>query len=305
MKTVFSNPQDIAHLWANQSQQEAKNSNRSFYFYGPTIYSYGSHFPIAKHYEGILLFTLNSYSVTTAKHIQIVRGASSHINKVYCFELPSSKSDKYSHEKNISQWIRSIKSEIEKLPKSRKPEIYIGNINGHISNLKKYVSLFGIKLNSEQKKIISIESKEDFLKLMQKDIEAKELFKKQIQTKGKALYNKYIDAWRTYNESELKKALTDKQSKLLSDYRNTLDLNKTFLRFNEVEIQTSKDVKIPLEVARRFYMWFVSVKSKGCVNCEKDILGYPVKSANESGLIVGCHDVPIAEINRIAAILNW
>ena len=49
MTKIVVSPETVAHLWANQVQQEAKNSNRSFYFYGPSIYSYGSHFEIARH----------------------------------------------------------------------------------------------------------------------------------------------------------------------------------------------------------------------------------------------------------------
>ena len=36
-------------MWANQARDGAKGS--SFYFNGDTIYSYGPHFPIARHVE--------------------------------------------------------------------------------------------------------------------------------------------------------------------------------------------------------------------------------------------------------------
>ena len=48
---VFSN-REIPHLWAHQTQDEARNGTASFYFRGATIYSYGSHFPIATHVKG-------------------------------------------------------------------------------------------------------------------------------------------------------------------------------------------------------------------------------------------------------------
>jgi hypothetical protein len=37
----------VAHLWANQSQDMARNSKGSIYFKGKVIYSYGSHWPLA------------------------------------------------------------------------------------------------------------------------------------------------------------------------------------------------------------------------------------------------------------------
>ena len=66
MKKVFTDISHIAHLWANQLQDEARNSGSgNFYFDGDVIYSYGSHFPIAKHVvnakgEKAVLFTTDS-----------------------------------------------------------------------------------------------------------------------------------------------------------------------------------------------------------------------------------------------------
>jgi hypothetical protein len=46
MKHVF-NSSEVPHIWALQQQNEGRNSQGNFYFNGATIYSYGSHFPIA------------------------------------------------------------------------------------------------------------------------------------------------------------------------------------------------------------------------------------------------------------------
>ena len=40
---------EVSHLWANRAQDEARNRQGNLYFTGDTIYSYGSHFPIARH----------------------------------------------------------------------------------------------------------------------------------------------------------------------------------------------------------------------------------------------------------------
>ena len=40
---------EIPHLWAHRTQDEARNRQGNLYFTGDTIYSYGSHFPIARH----------------------------------------------------------------------------------------------------------------------------------------------------------------------------------------------------------------------------------------------------------------
>jgi len=46
MKHVVNESQ-VAHLWANRVQSDARNQYDTFYFKGNTIFSYGSHFPIA------------------------------------------------------------------------------------------------------------------------------------------------------------------------------------------------------------------------------------------------------------------
>jgi len=40
----------VAHLWANKSQDSARESGGRFYFVGDTIYSYGAHFPSPRHF---------------------------------------------------------------------------------------------------------------------------------------------------------------------------------------------------------------------------------------------------------------
>lgn len=75
MKRVHS-PAMIAHLWANQSQSDARNATNSFYFIGATIYSYGRHFPIA-HFlpDGRVLWNDCYYSNSTSKHQMHVKHA--------------------------------------------------------------------------------------------------------------------------------------------------------------------------------------------------------------------------------------
>lgn len=79
MRTVFPSAQ-VAHLWANRSQPSARNGNRTVYFNGDTIYSYGGHFPMATWahkpgYGDVVLLNTNSYSISTSRHQRYVRQA--------------------------------------------------------------------------------------------------------------------------------------------------------------------------------------------------------------------------------------
>ena len=107
MRHVYSN-HEIPHLWAHQSQDEARNSSSSFYFSGPTIYSYGSHFPIARHVtnnqgERAILFTIARRSVTTSGHCAAVaRAIPSNISVFHVAHVQNGWGDLPNH----PQWSR-------------------------------------------------------------------------------------------------------------------------------------------------------------------------------------------------------
>jgi hypothetical protein len=82
-KEVFDTG-EIPHLWAHKVQANARNAQGNLYFDGDTIYSYGGHFPIARHVvdnptkktpKSAVLFTTRSYSNTTSGHISAVRSS--------------------------------------------------------------------------------------------------------------------------------------------------------------------------------------------------------------------------------------
>lgn len=64
--------EDVAHVWAHQTQSDARNKRGNLYFHDETIFSYGSHFPIARYVtrdgKRCVLFTTREYSSTTAGH---------------------------------------------------------------------------------------------------------------------------------------------------------------------------------------------------------------------------------------------
>jgi len=82
-KYVF-NTGEIPHLWAHKVQASARNAQGNIYFENDTIFSYGTHFPIARHVvdnlakknpKPAILFTTRSWSVTTSGHVSAVRSA--------------------------------------------------------------------------------------------------------------------------------------------------------------------------------------------------------------------------------------
>lgn len=122
---------EIAHLWAAQSPDvpSARNPGGNFYFSGPTIYSYGSHFPTG-HFatyrgegwagpargtdkfprtapEGVqaraVLLTSRKYSTTTSGHVSSTRHAVDG-HAVDIFNVPHVCPDRSRHAENLKHY---------------------------------------------------------------------------------------------------------------------------------------------------------------------------------------------------------
>src|SRR3569833_369914 len=79
---------DLAHEWAHDSDGKDIGAGANILYASGCIYSYGSHFMIARHVtnekvERAILFTERTYSNTTAKHIKAVENAVSHLHLIY------------------------------------------------------------------------------------------------------------------------------------------------------------------------------------------------------------------------------
>lgn len=78
MRNVFSSHSELAHVWANQLQASGRGGN--MFFNGASIYSYGSHYEIAKFVEApngdqVVFINSNGYSSSTGKHTRHVINA--------------------------------------------------------------------------------------------------------------------------------------------------------------------------------------------------------------------------------------
>lgn len=268
MRHVFTDISQVAHLWANQQQDSAKNSGHNFYFSGKTIYSYGSHFPIAKHAandkgEACVLFTERSYSNTTAKHIIATRQACRHLNLIYCY------SPEASHAENFKYWLNNIETISRNLPRSRKPEIYLSQISQVADTVKKYTDFFDIAIPETLQVAMNIGNKDQYSEYWAKKVELEKLEAIRVQKELEKRHKK-----------ELKKWVAGETHRLY--VHNGYD----YLRLDKEDnrIQTTQAVQIPFEIGKRFWE---SLKS-GSVQPGHKILDYTVDAINGT-VKIGCH----------------
>jgi hypothetical protein len=293
MRTRLKNHNEVAHVWAQQNQSEGRAGN--MFFDGPSIFSYGRHFEIARfHGPRLVLFTSRGYSNSTAHHKSITRRAVSHCN---VFEVPSVSGD---HIDNMKYFFREAM-----------------NLRGKALRATKYGSQFA----HDAKKTLEIALhysrtfKMDYAKysagvpspLFPKDTLEKMEEKRQREEKRSQ------ERWEKKRERE-EKERQERIAKAKENLKEWLEghnpagafnlgyyLDKIYLRVNGENIQTTKGAEIPLTVARK--LWERIKENKPLAGMS---LGhYTVDTFDGEILTVGCHTISLSEMQRLAAILGW
>ena len=101
MRRVVSSS-EVAHLWANKIQSDARNPQGNIYFEGDTIWSYGPHFPMARHVDGVVLITTKTWSVTTSKHQSEVAYACNQLTRFHVPDIMACTKDQ--HKANFNDY---------------------------------------------------------------------------------------------------------------------------------------------------------------------------------------------------------
>ena len=145
-RTRYVYPSDmVAHLWANKAQDSARESGGRFYFVGDTIYSYGAHFPIARHVENkrgrAVLFTTRDYSVTTSGHKWTVLGACKHLT-VFHVQHPTDTNRKAQFAEYRERYLELARKYSR--ARSNKPWI-LGSLRDLVDEANRFAQFFGLR----------------------------------------------------------------------------------------------------------------------------------------------------------------
>lgn len=314
MKTVFSNS-EVAHVWAQQDQDEGRNSNNSFYFHNETIYSYGSHFPIASFWDYNTVFmTTQGYSNTTSRHIHYVWDAIRHKNVIrmhtVIFKTDSKQELKKKHEKNIKEMFNELSELAGKQKRARKWD-YTNEISSVIDQLREYADIFNIMsfLTKAQKQVLengyeSFEQVEGVKKSMTKRDKLKATKQRKAREEAQRKRNEELK-----EEIELWK-LGEKRY-IPYDYRGD-SLLRIIERADGVKLlETSQRVQLPIEEAESVFKFINKLKSSGKSwkrNGQTFQIGdhYQLDLLTADGdMVAGCHTIKWSEIERIANQMNW
>lgn len=276
MRTVFTSPTDVIHLFAQRSQDHAKCSN--VFFYGDKIYSYGYHYLMAefitnKNGDFAIMINNSGYSVTTAKHVSYLSAATRQYKQFYTIYCDS------------KQVLEQLEILLQKLSNAKKPQKYISEALNILDHFNEFLEWFGKPYDSF--------SKENLKKI--KKIE--KLFK---STPGKESAEQYAKkkaaAQKAAAKKDFLKSLQKFQNFEINYISHNSFNNEDYLRINTQSgnVETSQGVKVSIKEAQTLYK---------LIKAGKDIKGlkisnYTVISLNGT-LKIGCHHINRKNMEQI------
>lgn len=283
----------VAHIWANQrtNGETSAEGNGNIYFEGPTIYSYGRHFPIARHVEHkgrrAILFTTQTNSVTTGKHIGYVQHAlqgtrTTIINLHNLDDSPAEVRKQFEHERNAL---------VFDIAKSKRPApAKMRALDELISNANAYAEFYGLRWRLAMPADFEAERKRAIARTERK---AREQFKREcVRAEARRLeLAEDIEAWKHAGLSYLPHDAG------------------TFLRIEGEEIATSHGARVPVNAARKAFPIIKAVhdmaRDRIFFSLKPRLGHFAIDRIDADGTIhAGCHVIPWAEIERIAGQLG-
>lgn len=300
VKRVVSSGQ-VPHLWFHKVQDSAKNSNGSLYFDGPTIFSYGSHFPIARHVQSgkksAVLFAEKDYSVTTSGHKSAVRSAIPEGMSI--FHVPEVfQEDRYAsndHARNLVSYVERVAQHLAKSARARQSYSKKWEHDRAVvlrEEARAYAKFFRLKL-PKIAPIPALDSREmDAIKVKEATKSAEKAAQERIRKAEAAKREAELaDKWRA------------------GEYDGYFHNSSVMLRIRGEEIETSRGARVPVSHALRGLRFVREVVKHGeafQTNGHTFHLGhYKIDRIDVDGTLhAGCHVIPYPEIERIAPELE-
>ena len=288
MKTKGNNS-DVAHYWANQTQDSLSNANGSFYYDGCDIFSYGAHFPIARIIDNIVLFTTGSYSNITSKHMCNVRRAIDSGKKIFNVENVQAV-ETSDHIRNFNDYEKRFTGTIKKAARARSNKAWLIEEAESLANeANEYAIHFELDIIPIDASKLDMTSIKETLK--QEKIERAKLAK--IKAKQLLIDQaENIEKWRN----------GERVHGSLYSIPCMLRINKE----NET-IETSQGANIPLKYARGLWKAIQhAIKTKTNIIDKLRLGHYMLNSIDKNGNIkVGCHNIKYNELLNIAKQLEF
>ena len=315
---------EIPHLWFHQTQSDARSQGNVF-FDGDTIYSYGTHFPIARHVQSksgqrAVLFTIAHYSVTTTGHCSAVRSAIP--SGTVVFDVPSLgthyASGTPNHNDNLRYFVTQINEHVTKAFRARSTwaiTSHLKQANGLVESARAYGKFFRVRVpklpvvpeaDSEKLAAIGKCEREESARKAKGQREENERRKQRLEQERKEWEEKLptlCAEWRNGANVHI-----PRPNYTWYDYDKMPSIH-TMLRINGHDVETSLGARVPVSHAKRGLAFVRRVVSSGqeyVRNGHTLHLGhYAIDRIETDGTLhAGCHVIKFAEIENLAPALD-
>jgi len=331
----------VAHIWANQSQGDARNPSGNLYFSGDTLYSYRDSFPIARiiKHKGktCVLISNDTYSVTTAGHCRLAESASRQFTQFTVPNRTLSKEPYYKnhgwepaksrHDANIHYFKTEIERATKRLVKGRDKISYLDLLDRAIKEANRYLEFFDLKKRFAWPEDLDRAALEAKGKEWQGGAEKRS--EAAVKAREKRWANRQ-EEWRKRQEEYEKQrafnALKHEEQRAAwlagepgSHYFRTTG-GGALLRINGDVLETSAGAQVPLDHARRVFSIIASCRQRGVSFPPASAQAEGFESAGdyaprvghfrinridaEGNIVAGCHTIAWSEIERIAGQLG-
>lgn len=287
------NNRQVAHVWAQQRRESGKGSN--FFFRGPTLFSYGDHFIVARftdatlNGERVVLFNTNTYSISTTRHQSYARDALRGLNvRVIAVNEP----DVFSHAANLADMETRANALLMKASRARKyAAMHTANAERIFNDAADYCAAFNVDVPAW----LAAGMPEDIrnaMKARAADMKAAQ------QREREELAREFVtiaDEWRNGEREHIPYKFADMP---------------TMLRVNAGAdvIETSRGAEVPVAVARNLWRVIKAAHDAGesYIPRGRERVGdFSLTRVNADGsAIIGCHTLEFDELQRMAQTLG-
>lgn len=299
---------EIPHLWANRSKDDARNPQGNLYFSMDVLYSYRDSYPVGIHVTNnkgktAVLINSNTYSHTTSEHISSARSAIHHLPNIFTIPLCDYRPDLHGESEAEKCFKEHYQIEIgELLAKAKRAREHKPYLVRKADALKteanNFARFFGLSSRVKDDKGMS-----------QLRIEAEERHKANLKTiqkrrEAKAIAQAEADKQRQEN---LQLWLNGEN---ISTYQLPNNWNEpTHLRIKNDNVETTMGANVPIGHALRVCRFVKRIKEAGQdwqSNGHTLHVGlYKVDYISANGdLRAGCHNIAWSEIERILNLLE-
>lgn len=293
---------EVAHSWANKAKPRLKGAN--MYFEGDTIYSYGNHFPVARHVctdrnDNVVLFTTRDYSVTTSAHKSTIGRACSHLET---FSVPFINASTFTnnHEMNLRDYQDRIRELVGKAKRAVKyGNGYLDQLDNLHEQARRYAKLFlgSVRKAGNLNLLLTSEERAAIIEKSERHHEqhAKRLIARRAAADKRAA--ELVPQWLRHEIRSLPHGIG----------KVYLRCSLAGMENNSATVQTSHGATVPYGEAKVTYKFAMRYRKAGWHdNGERhSVGGFSMSAVNENGIVIGCHRIAWEEIDRFAKSQGW